>query len=727
MVDQARHGDAHALIGRERELGLIGEFLDRSASEGEALLLLGEAGMGKSVLLDAAADEARDRGHRVLRASGVEFEPDVSYTGLGQALLPLIAEIPALSPTHRDALTAALGFADGSPERLVVSNAMLALLNRAARVDPVLMVVDDVPWLDRATAAVFGFVARRLAGSRVGFLAGSRIGEPGFFESAGLPDYELGPLDRASAVSLLKNRFPGLAARVRDRVLTEARGNPLAILEFPAALTDDQRAGRAPLPAVLPVRNRLRRLFEARIQGLPSDTRQLLLIAALHSSGDLRELSALEAGGGLEALVPAEQAALVNVDHQARRIVFRHPLVRAAVVEIAPSQQRRDAHRLLAATLVDQPDRQAWHLADASSEPDEMVASLLEQTAWRMVARGDAVAAVTALTRAADLSPAASDRSRRLVHAASIGGEVTGDLLNVTRILEEARLGDVEESLSLDAAAAAAWVVLTLDGNIDTAHRLLVAAIELQGDQPPVHDATFENALYTLEIICYFGGRAELWAAFDNILARLGPNVPYLLDIYSRTSADPARTTPSSLRELDALVDRLSEEANPAQIIRVSLTGAFLDRLAYCRAPLWRVVDDGRAGGAIASEIVALVVLAEDDFVCGQWDEVLQLAAETLVLCEEHGYGLQKWSALHVQALVAAGRGDYDTARVLADEMFQWAAPRQVGTVMNFARHASGLAALGRGDYEEAFQQADAISPAGTLRIARAASSVGTA
>ena len=231
-----RLGVAEVLFGRSSELAAITAFVERAGIGGEALLLLGEPGVGKTALLDAAASAAAEAGMSVLRAAGAQFEADLPFSGLHQVLLPLLDEFGRLDAVHGGALSAALGYgASPAPDRMLVSAATLTVLRHAAADSPVLVVVDDMPWMDRATAGVLGFVARRLAGTRVGFLAASRTGEEGFFERSGLPARELAPLDSRAAQSLLADRFPALAPALRQRVLSEAQGNPLALLELPAA------------------------------------------------------------------------------------------------------------------------------------------------------------------------------------------------------------------------------------------------------------------------------------------------------------------------------------------------------------------------------------------------------------------------------------------------------------------------------------------------------------
>jgi len=248
------------LVGRDEELRLIAAFLDQVA-DGGTLLFTGEPGVGKTTLLDAVEEAAQAAGIGVLRAAGSEFWTRVSFSGLAQLLRPLSGCLPSLSPLHRGALLAIDGDAGPAQDRLVVFQAALALLGEAGGRRPLLMIVDDLQWLDRWSASALGFVARRLAGQRAGLLAVSRPGAASFSEQAGLAEHELRPLDPASAASLLSTRFPELSPQVRQRLLAEAHGNPLALLELPAMLSGPQRAALAPLPSVLPLSQRLQSLF----------------------------------------------------------------------------------------------------------------------------------------------------------------------------------------------------------------------------------------------------------------------------------------------------------------------------------------------------------------------------------------------------------------------------------------------------------------------------------
>lgn len=708
---------AEPLVGRAAELDLIRSFIDESARRGGALLLSGEPGAGKTVLLDAAAAAGSAAGIRILRAAGAEFEADVIFSGLNQLFLPLHGEFGRLSTEHAEALSVALGLGDGpSADRHVISTAALALLRQVAADCPVLLITDDLPWLDRASAVVLGFVARRVTGSRIGFLAAARSGAESFFERGDLPGHDLQPLDAEAAAALVSARFPALAPRVRERLLAEAQGNPLALLELPAALSGAQRAARRALPSVLPLSRRLQALFASRLTDLPAHTRHLLLLAVLDGTGDLRVLQAAAAGRReVEDLAPAEKVRLVQVDESTGRLAFRHPLTRSAVIELSTSDERRQAHQALAGQLADQPERRAWHLAEAAVEPDEHVAVLLEDAARQILRRGDAVGSVTALIRAADLSPRGPDRSRRLAEAAYIGADVTGELRNVSQLLADARSADPEYRGSMSAAVAASYLLLNGEGDVDTAHRLLAGALEGRAVSYDATNSTLIEALHTLLLVCFFGGRAELWDPFHAAIARLAPHVPTVLAVQARTFADPARTAVPALGQLDAVISGLADEADPVQIVRTGIAAVFVDRLAGCREALWRVVRDGREGGAVTSAIDALTLLCFDGFISGRWDEARRLADEGLDLCEAHGYQVLAWPGRYHKALLAAACGDQESARALADEMNRWAAPRRIRAVQLYSSHARALAALGRGDFEDAYQQAAAVSPAGVL------------
>jgi DNA-binding CsgD family transcriptional regulator len=701
--------------------------IEGATQGGAALILFGEPGVGKSALLRVAGNVFSAQKGQVLAAGGVEHEAEIAFSTLSLILHPLRAYLAELDGAQRQCLSVALGLADGQgSSRLMVAESALELLRLTANRTPLLMIVDDLHWVDRSSAAVLGLISRRLATTGVAFLGAARTREASFFQSSGLPELRVEALSNEASSSLVDAEFPTLAARVRHRVLTESEGNPLALLELPAALSLPERVADEVLPDVLPLGRRLQSTFAARLDHLPDSTRALLLLAALDVTGDLLTLQhASAAEKGVDLLAPAEQAHLVRVDDTAGRITFRHPLVRAAVVGSSTSAERRHAHRALAQQLTDRPEQRAWHLAASCLKTDANVSRLLEDTAARVLRRGDAVGAVAALIRAADLHPSGEQRSRLLAEAAFVGAGVTGDLSSVPKLLADARRADPEHGESLTAAVAASYALLNGDGDLVTAHRLLVSAIETHtlalktgwagtGDTTGV-DPALVDALHSLLSLCSWAEQPELWPPLLSAIDDLGSGLPRLLHLRVQVQGDPARLDPATLAEFDRVILALREHSDPARTAQIAIAAMYIDRVDECREALWRVVENGRAGGAINSGIRAMMALGVADFAVGRWDEANDLATEGLELCESYGYGLQTWFLRAGQALVAAGRGDEDLVRLLTEEMMRWATPRRVGIVQMFARHARGLSALGRSNFEEAYQQLAAITPPGAL------------
>ncbi|SNS25104.1 regulatory protein, luxR family [Geodermatophilus saharensis] len=707
---------AGGLVGRSEESALLASFLERAARSGAALLLTGEPGVGRTALLDLAARAAAASGTRVLSSAGAEVEAEVPFAGLHQLLVPVLDEWAALSPLHRGALARSLGYQAGPPaDRLVVSTAVLTLLRRVADGGPVLLVVDDLQWLDRVSVAVLGFVARRLSGARVGLLAAARTEDDGSLPPAGLPEHEVRPLDDGAAAELVGSRHPAMAERVRRRIVAAARGNPVALLELPDQLSGRQRAALEALPPVLPLGRRLRTRFAGRVADLPPATRRLLLLAALEGTGDLAVLGAASPGEDwLDVLAPAEEAGLVHVDADTQRVSLRHPLTGSAAVELATSGDRRRAHLALADVLADQPDRRAWHLAEAAVGSDGQAADLLDEAAHRALRRGDGGRAVAALLRAADLSPSGAARARRLSRAAYLGARVLGDLRSVPSLLLQARRADPDGGDALPAALAAAVHLFLGPGDADSAHAGLVRAIgsALRG---PVGSGDLDEALSDLLDVCCAAGRADRWPPLESATARLGPRLGPVLAVARSTRGAPARTTAADLSRLDGVLAGIDAEADPARIVRIGAAALAVDRLEECRPALWRVVWDGREGGAAGSAVGALVLLSRDAFDAGRWGEARRTAEEAVERGEALDHRLPAATATGVLALLAAAEGDGATARALAARVSSWAGPRGLHGLEHAAARARALAALAAGDVEEAYRQGTAVGPPGLL------------
>jgi DNA-binding CsgD family transcriptional regulator/Tfp pilus assembly protein PilF len=700
------------LVGRSDELKLIDSLLTGHSRAGPGLLLRGNPGVGKTSLLEAAAVQAEAAGMRVLSASGVQFEAEIGYSALHQLLYPLRERTDRLAASHRDVLHHVFGLTPGPPpDPVVISTAVLTLLGQVATERPLLALVDDVPWIDRGSATVLGFVARRMANAPMVFLAAARNGVDSFFDQVRLPEREIGPLAEQPAAMLLDTRYPKLAPMVRRRLLAEAAGNPLALLELPTSLTDRQRSGQDPLPAFLPLSRRLEAIFAAGILDLPAPTRQLLLLAALDADASLATIwtAARSARADIDDLTPAQQASLVRVDPDEGHIAFGHPLIRSAIAQTSSPGERRAAHQALATALAGNPDRRAWHLARAAAGPDETVARALEEAAQSFQRRGGASAAVTAYMRAGELSPQPADRSRRLLKAAYLAS-ATGPLDRATRLLDDARQASDTPTGSIFTAATAVYL-LNGEGDIDAAHRLLARALDHSAE---TNSDRINDMLYALLFVCVYGARPELWKILETALARFAPEGVTPLRLCYDALTDPVHTPYSVRDELARAFAALPADAGSWPLIPLAYAAVRVDALTDCRHLVRRMIEQERDGGAIGLVISGLLLLSVDSFHHGQWDGAQNLAREGLDLAAAHGYHILQGQLGCVLAFIAAGRGHVDLARTLSDETTIWAAPRGIGLTQAFAGHARAFAALGQGDYEDAYMQAAQISPAGT-------------
>jgi DNA-binding CsgD family transcriptional regulator len=682
------------------------------------MLLTGPAGVGKTAMLGVAADLASEVKVTVHTVISTEFDTPDPFISLARLLTPLRGGLGELPRNTQSALKVALRLREGPPARReVLAAATLDLLQHASRARPLLLLLDDAHWLDQASAEVIAFVARRLRGSRVGMLATVRGGTQGPLLLAGLPDRELRPLNQSEADALLRSRFPQLAAPVRARIVEEAGGLPLALLEMPMALTAAHRSGDAPLPARLPVAARLTRLFGDRIGKLPEGARAQLLMAALNGAdGELSILQTASPDRDLHGVVAAEAAGLVRVRDLPPRLEFMHPLVRATVVQEAAPQQLRAAHLALAGAYPHDSAAHVWHLADASTEPQETVASLLEALAVRTLATGGVSAAMTALQRAAELSPDRMQRAKREIQAAFVGANVTGDLRRAAELLADATRLEPALTGSLAATITASYLLLNGQCEVDAAHHLLVRAIENHPGKSDPSDPHLIDALHSLMIMGSFGGRERLWEPFQRAVARLGVNVPADVDLCHRMFGDPVRHAAHGMDELDAALAGLAGELDPIRVTRLALAALYTDRLDRCRPALWRLINDGRQGEGVALAIHALISSCIDDWLTGQWDEALDLAAEGSAFGDTHGY--RRYRVIlkgYMEQLVRVCRGTLDDGLQAADEMAVWGSERGAGMCTTFAAHLRTLDAIALEDFEAAFAHVTAVSPPGEL------------
>src|SRR6266540_3790493 len=409
------------LLDRRGERAAVDRVLDRARAGNSAVLVVrGEPGIGKTVLLDYAASRASASDLRVVRAWGVESEMELAFAELHQLCVPLLGRLEQLPKPQRDALAVAFGMREGqAPDRFLVGLAVLSLLAATAEDQPLACVVDDAQGLDRASVQCLVFAARRLLAEPIALVLAVRgLGDD--HELAGLPGLTVTGLGNADARTLLASAVGGrLDAEVRDRIVAETRGNPLALLQLPRGLGPAQLAGGFWLPDSRALASRIEDSFHRQYQSLPRETQRLLLTAAADPTGSMTllwragELQGIPA----DAAAPAQAAGLVELG---ARVHFGHPLVRSAVYQAATAGDRREAHRALAEATdpeVD-PDRRAWHRAYAATGPDEEVAAELESSAGRAQARGGLAAAAAFLERAAVLTPDPARRAERALAAA---------------------------------------------------------------------------------------------------------------------------------------------------------------------------------------------------------------------------------------------------------------------------------------------------------------------
>ena len=691
-----------ALVGRERECAAIDRLLEASArGESSSLVLRGEAGIGKTALLAYAAERGRDRA--VLRTVGVEAEADLAFAGLHGLLRPALDKLRELPETQADALAGALGLAPSvGSDRLLVSAATLSLLAAAADEGPVLCLVDDAQFLDAASAEALVFSARRLAAEPMAMLFAAREGEPRRFAASSLPELVLEGLSAEAAAGLAAVSAPAAADPVREWLLAQAAGNPLALLELPNSLSEAQLQGRAGLPEAVPLTARLRSIFVQRIDRLPAGTRTALLIAALDDGGEVATVVAAAGGEGLpeDALDSAERAGLLRIVDGS--IVFRHPLIRSALLEASTHSQRCGAHAALAAALSgdEHADRRVWHKALATLTTDEEVAAALEASARRYQARAGHASAATAFVRAAELSADEGRRAGRLAAAADAAwaagqperareliarafplatGELRAKLLYLRGVIE-ARTGDLRGAIAV-----------------------LVEAAETSESPSLALDALSEAA----EAANY----AEEYAQGAAVGARVGAIEPhgeidrFRVSALTGMAAELAGDHERAERLLRQAIQRAEQLQDPGALVWASLLatmgvtgGNFADGLPHSS----RAVAIARERGLLSTLPLALWAQANALVGLGRFNLARSAAEEGIRLASDFGHRSGASWNLTVVALLDALRGDESATRSHLDESVELAAIGGGTLILAHAEWMLGLLDLTLGRPDEA-------------------------
>jgi DNA-binding CsgD family transcriptional regulator len=706
------------LVGRSAECATLDGLLAAArAGQSQVLVLRGETGFGKTALLEYLSERAS--GCRVARTAGVESEMELAFAGLQQLCAPMLDRLEQLPGPQRDALGTAFGLRTGEPpDRFLVGLAVLSLLAEVAEEEPLVCLVDDAQWLDRASAQTLAFVARRLLAESVGLVLAVR--EPSKEQQfAGLPEQVVGGLSDDDVRALLDSAIPGrLDARVRDRIVAEMRGNPLALLELPRGLTVSELAGGFALPDASPLASQIEQSFLRQLQPLPAETRRLLLTAAAEPVGDVTLLwrAAERLGIGADAAAPAEAEGLIELG---ARVRFRHPLVRSAAYRAAGTGDLQEVHGALADATdpAADPDRRAWHRARAAVGPDEEVAAELERSAGRAQARGGLAAAAAFLERAATLTPKPDRRAQRALVAAG-AKQLAGAPQAALALLTTAAAGPLEQLDRAMLERLKGQIALDLRRGGDAVPLLLDAARRLGSLDPNLSRETYLEALRAASIGGRLGG-GVLGAAEAARNAPTPPGAPRAIDVLLdglavRFTDGYAASAPTLKRALTAVRD---EDGRPGQDVRWPwfarrvAPDLFEDETWHALAT--RNVQMARDRGALAVLPLALNYLATMRIFEGDLDAAEALLEESDAIADATGNA----PILLARLLLAGCRGDKARASELIEASEPPAIARGEGVVLTFSEHARAVLNNGLGQYEAALAPAESASAQDELMV----------
>ncbi|MER7684720.1 AAA family ATPase [Streptomyces sp. NPDC097610] len=698
------------IVGRDHELALLSRLVDAlTTGRTGALLMTGGPGAGKSALLDAAARMARRSGVRVLRCRGSEGESGLAFAGLHQLLRPLLDLAEGLPARQRAALLGVFGLDDGTPtvsDPLLTSLGALTLLSDAAEHGPLLLVIDDTHWLDLGTLDVLAFMARRLEGEPVALLLAARDTAVPAQLDRQINRLTIEPLDPAAAGRLLDHQPRPPAGRARSRVLEQAAGVPLALVELARAVARDPAAAHED---ALPLTDRLEAIFAADLPELPPATRELLLFAAAAESAELPViLSAVGDRATPDDWLPAERAGLVRID--ADRVRFRHPLIRSAVYRAATYTERHTAHRALADVLVGDPDRRAWHHAAAASGVDEEAARELDDSAARAQRRGGYAAAATALERAARLSPDPTVRAGRLVRAATMAmyaghprwvGELSAQVATLTD----------EPALLAEASLLAGWA-LAVTTQFAGSLGFLLPVAEAAVDENPVLTL---DALATATTPAYNSGALEHRENILRIVERVPPQDDETGRLWVLAGCDPVRNRAQALDLLAAtwtapLPKPGSGVDIPLSRLVVSGGAAWvLDETAEAIRLLGAAIDHLRRSPTSGANATVAQALALALYESGSWTEACAALDEAYGLAAEGGLENVVVGAPVLRATLLALRGDTEEARAAVQRAVHGVDLPNCRSLQVRTHYALGAAALAEGDHAAAYDRFRAV------------------
>jgi DNA-binding CsgD family transcriptional regulator len=696
-------GTLRSLYGRRRECAVLDELLEQvRRGHGTVLVLRGEAGVGKTALLEYVAGRAR--GCRLARVTGVRSEMELTFAGLHQLCAPMLSRAECLPVSQREALRTAFGLAAGpQPDRFLVGLAVLSLVSEVAAERPLVCVIDDEQWLDHASAQALGFVARRLAADPVGLVFAARV--PGE-ELTGLRELTVAGLPDADARALLESVLAGpLDARVADLIVSETGGNPLALLELPRGLTPVQLAGGFGLPFATPLPSRIQDSFRRQLDALPDPTRRLMLVAAADPSGDPVLVRRAAGRLGIPALAagPAVEAGLLEFRAQ---VWFRHPLVRSAAYRSASPQDRQEVHLALAEVtdLRIDPDRRAWHRARAAAAPDEEVAAALESSAGRARARGGLAAAAAFLERAVMLTADPARRTERALAAAQASLQA-GACGKAHELLVIAEAGPADELQAGRADLLHGQATFVSGLGSDAAPLLLKAAKRLEQLDLGLARETYLSAWMAAMFAGRLAGAGDLLEvsrAARALPAPAGPPRPadLILDGLALLVTDgPAAAAPALRHVVSAFTDPgvCAAEGLRWGWFAQAAASALWDDDAW-HAMLARQVRLARDAGALDQLPIMLGALGTAAVWSGDFAAAASLIAQADAVCEATGSRAAPFAAM----MLASLRGDRGKAAPLIEATIARAAAGGQGMAVAYAHWVAAILANGLGRYDEA-------------------------
>ena len=702
------------LFGRSRECERVDQLLAHArAGQSDVLVLRGEAGIGKSALCAYAARQAD--GMTVLRACGVQTESELAFSGLADLLAPILGRLQEIPPSQSAALAAA--FAVGPPvsiERFAICAATLSLIAAAAEQRPLLVIADNAQWLDFSTTEALLFAARRLEADGVALLFVVLDGYPTMFDRAELPELRLESLHEEAAHALLTARAKAEPApAVAERLLFAAAGNPLALVEIPAALEPEQLAGKEPLDEELPGATTVEHAFLRQAESLPRDCREALVVAAASDSGDLDTITvalrALELDPG--SLQPAEEATLVSV--AADRLEFRHHLLRAALYKAASSVSRRAAHQALADAIGDaqEIERRAWHLAAAAPGQDESAAAALEEAARAAKGRGGHAEAASAFERAATLGTQGVESARRL-RAAAADTWLVGRVDHALELLDAA-LDQVDDARLRARIQHLRGVIEMWQGSPEEAQTLLAAEAarieDLDADRAArmLTDAAWasfvaadiKSGLDTATKACEAGTRA---GGVAETLAKAVLGIALVL------SGEAVRAVPLFAGYL-SLLESIDSSSGLYQPFRPDgHVLLWFEQYDMARQALTRTIDSARAESVLGALPYALSVFSDLEFRTGNWAAAYAAATEAVRLADETHQTTTLGFSLGLLSRLEAAQGREEDCRAHSAQALEISYP-QVGAVVAFSGSSLGLLELGLGHAEEARVQLEQL------------------